>query len=528
MARGLRSTLLVLVAAALAAGPAAAARDDDRIINGSPATQGEYPAQGFLAIDTDGDPSTVESFCGGTLIGNTWFLTAAHCAHDGVAPFAPSQLRVLLGHVDFQEASDIYAVSSIDVHPDYADFEHLNDVAMLRLNRPAPYPYARPIRLDEAALWAPGTMARIVGWGDTDPGPGQTISTTLLEANVPIRPDSVCSDDMTSYGLAFDPNTMVCAGDGNADTCQGDSGGPLMVRPASQWVIVGVTSWGNGCNDPAFPGIYARLGAPGLNQWVMDRFPRASFTSSPAHTNQPTTFTSTSFYPPTGGSFTQFNWELDGDFRYDATGASVTHTYLAHGSRVVHLEAVSPSGDRAVTSAFIDINASPAPVAGRYTVREGRSVVLNGFGVDADGGPMTYAWDVDRNGSFEASAQRVTFSALRVDGPASRSPMLRVCDTEGACMTEAATVRVVNVRPVVRAGRDRRVRRARRLRFRVTARDVAADRLRYRWTCGNRARGSGRTVTCRYRRAGRYVIRITVTDGDGGVGRDSVRVRVRR
>jgi hypothetical protein len=95
-------------------------------------------------------------------------------------------------------------------------------------------------------------------------------------------------------------------------------------------------------------------------------------------------------------------------------------------------------------------------------------------------------------------------------------------------MTDPATVRVTNVAPTVRGGPDRRARRGKRVRFRVTGRDVAADRLRYRWTCGNRARGSGRTVTCRYRRAGRYVIRITVTDGDGGVGRDSVRVRVRR
>ena len=33
------------------------------------------------------------------------------------------------------------------------------------------------------------------------------------------------------------------------DTCQGDSGGPMVVRDIddTEWMLVGITSWGNGC-----------------------------------------------------------------------------------------------------------------------------------------------------------------------------------------------------------------------------------------------------------------------------------------
>ena len=57
---------------------------------------------------------------------------------------------------------------------------------------------------------------------------------------------------------------MICAGDlinGGEDACQGDSGGPLAVRSPidSRWLLIGVTSWGYGCANVNYPGIWSRV-----------------------------------------------------------------------------------------------------------------------------------------------------------------------------------------------------------------------------------------------------------------------------
>ena len=56
---------------------------------------------------------------------------------------------------------------------------------------------------------------------------------------------------------------MMCAVDDGEDACQGDSGGPLIVRSNENTpetdVQVGIVSWGFGCADRDFPGVYSRI-----------------------------------------------------------------------------------------------------------------------------------------------------------------------------------------------------------------------------------------------------------------------------
>jgi secreted trypsin-like serine protease len=507
------------------AAPAAAGSDGDPIVGGRLPTQ-SYPAQGALIVET----SLGEALCGGTLISPVLFLTAAHCIDDFGQTIAPQSMFVYMGDVDLRPpnpAGNFFDVVMVDRHGSYDAPSHRNDLAMLMLDRPAPFAPMRVIRLDEAAKWAPGTSARIIGWGATAfQGPSSPV---LLEADALVRPDAVCLAP-TSYGTSFDPSTMLCTGDGTTDTCQGDSGGPMMVPDGPTFVLAGVTSWGVGCADADFPGVYVRLGAPALNAWVNGARPQASFSLTPPHATLPVTLTSTSSNPE--GPFSVFNWDLDGDGAFDdATGSTVTRTFTAAGPVSISLEAIQPGGDHATTRQTVTVNGLPTATAGGpngYSVREGGSVRLNGAGSDPEGQALSYSWDLNHDGIFEVNGQATTFGALTLDGPSTRTAALRVCDSAGGCSTSAATIRVTNAPPRANAGPDRRAKRRARVRLRMRATDPGRDRLRVLWNFGDGRRASGAVVTHRFRRARTYIVRATVIDDDGARATDRVRVRVRR
>ena len=355
---------IALAVAAALLGVASAARGFPApIIGGEDADDGEYPAQGALYINLNANPA-YEGLCGGTLVGSRYFLTAAHCVDAGSGtPLPAGRFRVVLGTNEISaDLGDVpaehqYSVVAVDENAFDPD-TFVNDTAMLKLAAPAPY---QPLRVigNAAVNWAPGASARIIGWGTTIQGGGGPISTRLLEADVPIVSDAEC---LSAYGLDFDASTMVCAYDGTHDTCQGDSGGPLMVSDGSGFVLVGITSWGFGCADVGFPGVYARVGAPAVNDWVMARFPWAAFTSGTATVGQPVTFTSTSFHPDGAGGFTDFKWDFDNDGVFDdATGATVAHTFPTAGGYSVGLEASKPGVDRAETRRDVIVVAAPSP-----------------------------------------------------------------------------------------------------------------------------------------------------------------------
>ena len=46
---------------------------------------------------------------------------------------------------------------------------------------------------------------------------------------------------------------------GYKDACQGDSGGPATTSENGSLVLAGATSWGYGCAQANYPGVYADL-----------------------------------------------------------------------------------------------------------------------------------------------------------------------------------------------------------------------------------------------------------------------------
>eukprot|EP00957_Ditylum_brightwellii_P186865 14229746-Ditylum_brightwellii.AAC.1 len=53
------------------------------------------------------------------------------------------------------------------------------------------------------------------------------------------------------------PDNMLCAGGGSKDACRGDSGGPLLDYVSTQFIQVGIVSFGYGCGVDGYYGVYA-------------------------------------------------------------------------------------------------------------------------------------------------------------------------------------------------------------------------------------------------------------------------------
>lgn len=50
---------------------------------------------------------------------------------------------------------------------------------------------------------------------------------------------------------------MFCAAASGKDSCNGDSGGPIVDGSA---VLQGTVSWGQGCAEAGYAGVYERIG----------------------------------------------------------------------------------------------------------------------------------------------------------------------------------------------------------------------------------------------------------------------------
>ncbi|KAM3597418.1 uncharacterized protein V6R79_004263 [Siganus canaliculatus] len=87
-----------------------------------------------------------------------------------------------------------------------------------------------------------------------------------MEVEVPVVGNRQCN---CNYGVGTITDNMICAGlqDGGRDSCQGDSGGPMVSKQNNRWVQSGVVSFGIGCAQANFPGVYARVSR--YQAWIL-------------------------------------------------------------------------------------------------------------------------------------------------------------------------------------------------------------------------------------------------------------------
>lgn len=267
----LKLTPLAIATASLISVSAHSSPSVVRIIGGTESTPDTYPWMVSLQ-SKDG-----EHFCGASLIDKQWVLTAAHCVNEDSA----NDIQVVVGEYDLntndtaQQARD---VSEIHYHKEYGD-DH--DIAILKLASPvtnSPVSVATPELMAELAA---GTHLRVMGWGNRSTD-GEDFPNILHEVTVPLADHATCKTNYQPEGIEITDN-MVCAGfaDGGKDSCQGDSGGPLLVQKDNQWFQAGIVSFGVGCAQANFFGVYTK--ASNYLSWI-----EAEKESAPSEPSDPT------------------------------------------------------------------------------------------------------------------------------------------------------------------------------------------------------------------------------------------------
>ncbi|KAJ1523709.1 hypothetical protein ONE63_001543 [Megalurothrips usitatus] len=279
--------LLVAAAALAAAAPSrkqvradaeASARSgaEVQISGGSDAAVGQFPWTAYITMDGSW-------VCGGSLVSDSFVLTAAQCA-SGYAQFLVmvGEVDTLFGGSPYMEYGYTYKAY---IHEGYEEDLRINDIALIEVL--APFTIndgVAPVNLPKAkaALNAlEGKPATVTGWGAAL---ADEYNWDMESVTQPIMNTARCSRFFGNN----DNDVHICAdGEGGASACGDDLGGPLVIQEEDgSWKQVGISSFESdmGCVR-GYPSVYTRVSA--FVDWIGKYLPAAPATDSPSTTAAP-------------------------------------------------------------------------------------------------------------------------------------------------------------------------------------------------------------------------------------------------
>jgi hypothetical protein len=274
--------------ALLSVAPAQATTPQQRVVGGQDAGSTDVPWQALVLPGN--------SLCGGSILDATHVVTAAHCVYDRTSKTvtAPADVKVYAGITRYDQRNNGQhpPVVAVAVDPDYDPFLLTHDAAVLTLAAPLTFKSTVKAIGLVPADWMPAPAPAVTnyllsGWGTTKPRPPDN-STNLDQPSNTLQKVTIHPSTGCGVYSGFDPATQLCAGETGKDACQGDSGGPLALdMGGGAYLLAGIVSAGLGCAAAGYPGLYTRVGNPGIRAFLTDRSGDPTTMSAPVNTARP-------------------------------------------------------------------------------------------------------------------------------------------------------------------------------------------------------------------------------------------------
>ncbi len=187
----------------------------------------------------------------------------------------PGRIDIVLGvHNLVEDTGERVNVKRIISHPEYNPVDYDYDIALIELEKPVSY---TPVKTMNPGVDFTGQEGLVLGWGNAL-AQGSLYPETLQQARLPIISNLKCNESFNKDPTYDDPVTsnMFCAGlsQGGVDACQNDSGGPLMIYDGTGWRLAGIVSWGDGCAQAGYYGVYTHVAQ--LDDFISTHIPETN------------------------------------------------------------------------------------------------------------------------------------------------------------------------------------------------------------------------------------------------------------